>query len=655
MAWLDTVGADAGAETVSTFVDAPQETIVPPPLVSPSTGGARALANLDALGNPHELRLGVTLGEGGMGVVRVAEQVALGRTVAVKSLKPGKRDPGAALDLLREAWITGTLEHPNVVPVHALELEDGAPSIVMKRIEGIVWSTLVGNADEVARRFGATDLLAWNLGILLAVLNALRFAHKLGIIHRDLKPGNVMIGDFGEVYLLDWGIAVSLHDDGSGRFPLAKLATHLAGTPAYMAPEMLGRSDVGPLSERTDVYLAGAVLHEIIAGQPPHRGASALAVVASVLASRTELPAQAPPELARICARAMHPEPEQRFESVDALRMALQRYLEHRGSEQLAARASERLVELRTALRATSAHAEALHDDIYRLFGACRYGFRDALSVWPDNEQATRGLVETVEAVAAYELEHGRAQAALSLLGELAEPSPLLERARAEAAKQAARVEQLERMERDHDTKIGSRTRTFLTLVFGVMFTLVPLVFAQVPSVHNMPHAMHVAAAGVFLALLSVAIYWARDSLMATSMNRRLGASILFLFGAQGLLAAGSWLAGRPPDELYTLNLFMYAVFSGMLAIALDLWLLPASVAYAIAFLLAAHDPRFTLYAGSFCNALITVLGLWRWRPATVRYSDEENVARGKRPRGQRGHGPRQAPPEQPTRRQGEM
>jgi len=186
---------------------------------------------------------------------------------------------------------------------------------------------------EVARRFGAADLLTWNLGILLHVLNALRFAHKLGILHRDLKPGNVMIGDFGEVYLLDWGIAVSLRDDGTGRFPLASAASTLAGTPAYLAPEMLGRAGGPPLSERTDVYLVGAVLHEIIAGHPPHRGNNSLAVITSVLASRPELPASAPPELARICTRAMHAEPEQRFESADALRLAFKHQPGDRGSE----------------------------------------------------------------------------------------------------------------------------------------------------------------------------------------------------------------------------------------------------------------------------------------------------------------------------------
>src|SRR6185503_14452978 len=140
---------------------------------------------------------GAVIGQGGMGVVREAEQVSLGRTVAVKTVKPDQRSPEAAQDLLREAWVTGSLEHPNVVPVHHLGLDDeGMPAIVLKRVEGVEWSKLIRDAEDVKRRYGAADLLVWNLSILMQVLNAIRFAHSRGILHRDLKPSNVMVGDF---------------------------------------------------------------------------------------------------------------------------------------------------------------------------------------------------------------------------------------------------------------------------------------------------------------------------------------------------------------------------------------------------------------------------------------------------------------------------
>jgi eukaryotic-like serine/threonine-protein kinase len=356
-------------------------------------------------------------------------------------------------------------------------------------------------------------------------------------------------------------------------------------------------------------------------------------VITSVLASRPELPAGAPPELARICARAMHADPEQRFESADALRLALQHYLEHRGSELLAKRATERLEELRAQLAAGAEQTADAHDDIYRLFGACRYGFRDALAVWPENEEASRGLVEAIEAVAAYELANGRAQAAVSLLGELATPSPLLADARAAAAKQARRVEELERMEREHDTKIGSRTRTFLTALFGVAFTTVPIIFGAVPRLQHLSYELHFVWAGVFLVLLLGAAWWARESLQATHLNRQLTRSMWYLFLVQAAVAFGAWKLGRPTEELFSWNVVLYATFAGMFAISVDLYLLPAAAAYLLTFLLFAGETTRILYASAACNALICALGVWRWRPASMKYTDEERIARGKQPR----------------------
>ncbi len=237
----------------------PRGTIVP---ATPSLGttGQRALAAVgevhgltsDPLSPSARLVFGATLGQGGMGVVRSGKQTALDRDVAIKTLRPDHRSGGEALKLLQEGWVTGTLEHPNIVPVHDLGLDgDGAPVIVLKRIDGIDWSRLMRDGGEVERRFGAHDLLEWNLRVLLQVARAIEFAHSRALVHRDLKPENVMVGEFGEVYVLDWGIAVSLRPDET-RLPRAEAAVGIAGTPADMAPEMLGGE--AP-STRTDIYL----------------------------------------------------------------------------------------------------------------------------------------------------------------------------------------------------------------------------------------------------------------------------------------------------------------------------------------------------------------------------------------------------------------
>jgi CHASE3 domain sensor protein len=116
------------------------------------------------------------------------------------------------------------------------------------------------DAAAVKKLFGADDLLTWNLDVLQQVCNGIHFAHSRGIVHRDLKPENVMLGHFGEVYVMDWGLAVALEDEGSGMLPLGSTARELAGTPNYLAAEMLGGGET-LISPRTDVYLLGGILY----------------------------------------------------------------------------------------------------------------------------------------------------------------------------------------------------------------------------------------------------------------------------------------------------------------------------------------------------------------------------------------------------------
>jgi len=606
-------------------------TIVPDAAVS--TGGRRALALLTELTghspvSSGQLRPGATLGEGGMGVVRLAEQVALGRTVAVKSLKPGRRDQVATLDLLREAWVTGSVEHPNVVPVHYIGLDDdGSPLIVLKRIEGVEWCELVTDPDLVEARFGSTDLLAWNLGILDQVLNAVRFAHSRGIVHRDLKPSNVMIGAFGEVYLLDWGIAVSLHDDGSGRLPLASDTTDLAGTPCYMAPEMLGR-DGDVISERTDVYLAGAVLYELMTGYPPHDGDSAAEVVASVASSRPRIPPGVPGELAHICTRAMAPRPADRYPSIEALQQALHSYLQHRGSAHLATIAGQRLAELRDHLAAPAEDRGDHRQAVYRLFGACRFGFNEALEAWPDNRVASDGLIEATVAVAEYELADNDPRAALTLLGELAPPpAELLERARAAAAAQAERQAALERLQRLHDPTIGTRTRAFAVGVLGTVFTIAPLLGALTGGHVIDTHARAMVASASLLTLVGLVGLWARESMMKTLVNRRVFLTTMWTFVAQVALAGGAWHLGLPIPQVRVLMLFLWFAVAGMTTIAIDRRLAPAAVGYGAGFGLAVGWPEHTLYFMAAGNGLLTVTAVWYWRPGRRRWAPEERAA----------------------------
>ncbi len=620
-------------ETLATAHDNLRSTIIP--AASHSTAGQRAMEILEALSSGSELETGEVIGQGGMGVIRAATQLALGRGVAVKTLKPGRADRSAALDLLREAWVTGSIEHPNVVPVHYLQIDpEGIPVIVMKRIIGVEWSALLGDAAEVDRRFGASDLLAWNLGILMSVLNALRYAHSRGIVHRDVKPSNVMIGDFGEVYLLDWGIAVSLRDDGSGRLPLAVNATVLAGTPHYMAPEMLGQRDSPPITERTDVYLAGSVLFELIAGHPPHLGTTATAVFSNVLLSTPPMPASAPPELARICLRAMDSDPAERFESVEGLRLAVQAYLGHRGSSDLAARAAVRVDELLATLAAAPASSADAEFDrreaIYRLFDACRFGFYEALSVWPDNEDANIGLVRAVTAVADYELRTDNPKAAVTLLGELpSPPAELLASARAHVASQARHHAELEQLRRQQDPSIGRRTRTNLSVLFGITFTALPLVNqARSAGLSNDSHGRDAMLAAVMFAVVCGVLFWARNSLLATHVNRRLAGSAIFVIVGQMVLSFGAWSLDVSILHTQVFVIFYWGTVMSLLAIHLDRWLAPSAAFYFACFLLAAQRPDLRFYAMAAGNLGFAVNAFCRWAPATLRETAEERDVR---------------------------
>jgi serine/threonine-protein kinase len=635
-AWLETVAAGSG----DTIQQSPGSTIVPG-LHAPDTAGRRALAVIQQLSRSGptasaQLTTGETIGEGGMGVVRLGEQVALGRTVAIKTLKPDRRDDATTLDLLREAWVTGSLEHPNVVPVYSIGLaEDGSPLIVLKRIEGVDWAELMHDPEQVRAVHGEDDLLAWNLGILMQVLNALRFAHSRGIIHRDLKPENVMIGEFGEVYLVDWGIAVSLRDDPSGRMPLASDATEMAGTPCYMAPEMLGEGRGLTLSERTDVYLAGAVLYEIMTGRPPHLGDSALEVLTSVATSQPELPDDAPPELARICRRAMAPEPSGRFASAGALHHALQQYLQHRGSEQLAARAAAGLEPLARAIAADTDDPAGKREEVYRLYGACRFGFHEALSSWRDNPEARAGLARATCAVAELELAEGDPRHAVRLLAELDDPpAELVDRTRAAAAEADRRAEELDELARKHDWTTGTRTRSFMAGLLGLGFTGFPLAVAVTGQAFPLDsHRAHIAwALGCLLFIVGLG-YWARESMTKTVINQRVFLSICFLFLAQAILWIGLAAADIPVAHGQPVMMFGWMSVAAMFAINVDRRLAPTAAGYVVAFLVAARWPHQQYYAMAAANFVFLVNAVWVWRPKTIRMTAEERAALGRPPR----------------------
>ena len=265
----DATPADTGEVLASRIPDADlldQSATVAGLTLRPNTTGGQGIPVLN-----QGFLTGETIGQGAMADILEADQKTLWRTVAIKTLKPEKRGPNDQKTFLAEAVATANLEHPNIVPVHDLVRDgDGHLQLVMKRVVGRTWKALLHpetDEDEAA----ADELeLDDHLDMLLKVCDAVAYAHSRGILHRDIKPENVMIGDFGEVLLMDWGCAVTYGDYRiTAMAHLTELET-ISGTPNYIAPEMARGDDdrTGPWS---DVYLLGGILYEILTGESPLR------------------------------------------------------------------------------------------------------------------------------------------------------------------------------------------------------------------------------------------------------------------------------------------------------------------------------------------------------------------------------------------------
>ncbi|MEM9068465.1 MAG: protein kinase [Myxococcota bacterium] len=567
-----------------------------------------ASAALDLLGTADRYAMESTLGEGGMGIVHLAAQRTLGRDVAIKTLKPEHQSEHAMMRLLQEAWVTGTLEHPNVVPVYDIDRDaQGFPRIVLKKIEGQEWASLMGDAAAVRSKFRANDLLEWNLQIVLDVCQALRFAHSRGFVHRDLKPENVMVGSFGEVYVLDWGIAVAMNDDGTGRFPLARDATEMAGTPCYMAPEQLGGEE-SRIAPTTDVYLVGAMLFEMLTGQVPHPGTDLNAIVASILSSPPRLPTDVPEELARIVKRAMAADPDARFETVEQLHLALEGFLRHRGSRQLATQARERGRELVAAMEAGD------EDAIEALYAECTFGYRAALRAWRENEDARAQLRQVTLLRVEHELERGELGVVERLLKTMdAPPASLRERVSALREKQRAEGEAVRRLQEDVSQEIGRRTRTLLGFVVTAIWTLSPLGGLVQPfSLTRLALGMTV----IFSIILGLAI-WARDSMMRTRLNRQLGGAVIAALATQLLVLYASWMLEIDMHRTEVLVVLVWTMSAAFTTIILPgVW--PAIVGFGATLVVVSLFPDWRYPAMSLGNAVLMVTILWQNRAISL-------------------------------------
>ena len=337
-----------------------------------------------------EYELLKVLGEGGMGVVYDARQTSIDRNVAVKMLKAKSADnPKQRAKFLAEAVVTGELDHPNIVPIYDVgSNSEGALFYSMKKVQGTPWLKIIKQKS-----------IPENLEILMKIADAVGFAHARGVVHRDLKPENVMLGEFGEVLVMDWGLAQPSKAFRKSR-SIVETNT-MGGTPAYMAPEMTtGPIDrIGPAS---DVYLLGAMLFEILTGSPPHVAKNAMKCL--MAAARNEItPTDKKGELVDIAMRAMQTNPEDRYQDVKSFQAAIRDYRSHSESVLLSTHASDDL-------------KKAREKQDYESFSRAIFGFQQAIELWDGNKGAITGLADAKLSYAQSAFQKGDLDLSLSLV-----------------------------------------------------------------------------------------------------------------------------------------------------------------------------------------------------------------------------------------------
>ncbi|NQV29154.1 MAG: protein kinase, partial [Rhodopirellula sp.] len=316
-----------------------------------------------------EYEIGAKLGEGGMGAVYRARQGSVDRGVALKMVKKNQGPADAQDKFLAEAVVTGALEHPNIVPIYDLGVNtDGELFYAMKEVQGHAWTDSIDKVE-----------LDENLEVIVKVADAIAYSHEKGVVHRDLKPDNIMIGQFGEVVVMDWGLALPTDKFEKPGLPVT---LGLAGTPSYMAPEMADLS-LAPIGPAADIYLLGALLFRAVTKKAPHSGKHAYAALQAAAVNTIHWPGDDEEghdlELLDIARKAMATLPEDRYETASDFKKALRDYRSHSESRRLTESAID---ELRNAEDSSS----------YRSFERTVASLEEAIKLWAENVRASEIL-----------------------------------------------------------------------------------------------------------------------------------------------------------------------------------------------------------------------------------------------------------------------
>jgi serine/threonine protein kinase len=287
----------------------------------------------ESIPTPAHLRVFRELGRGGMGCIHPAIDRNLLRSVALKRLDQElARVPMYKEGFIAEAQITGQLEHPNIVPVHELGISpQGVPYFTMKLVQGITFGAWL---RDPAHQLGSAERLREGLQIFLKVCDAVAYAHHRGVIHRDLKPENIMLADFGQVYVVDWGIARLTKARPASGARAHMEARGPIGTLFYAAPEQ-ARGNPEKMDERSDVFGLGAILYQLISGKTPYGEATSTEDLLSRAVAGKIVPIDVATagigvskRIRSIVQKAVTANPVERFQSVSELQEAVRTFLQ---------------------------------------------------------------------------------------------------------------------------------------------------------------------------------------------------------------------------------------------------------------------------------------------------------------------------------------
>ncbi|MEM9865292.1 MAG: serine/threonine-protein kinase [Myxococcota bacterium] len=531
--------------------------------------------------------------DGGMSTVLRGKQLSLRRNVAVKT----SQSDAECARLLSEAYVIGALEHPNIVPIHDLLMDpQGRPQLVLKHVEGRSWLDILDSGEAVAE-FGS-DPVERALRIGIEVSLALSYAHERGVVHRDIKPANIMVGNFGEVYLLDWGLAAAFaYDPRTAELPRLP-ERELVGTPAYMAPEQYrgNREEIGPW---TDVYLLAGTLLHALTGQPPWvRNAQGER-------ERTQLPATTSPGLVELFAKAMATRPVERFQSAEAFRKALESYRQQRGSRALSLKARQ------TAEAATAASRVGNEEAAERAATEAEVLFRAALAEWPDNPVAKRDRQAFMQWRVEHTLARGETPVAARLVAAWAE-APKALRTRVEQSVEESRRDSIRvsRMKTDNDVAFGAKTRIQLIMILGPPWILTWALLAYLQSI---PITMGATLITLVIHLFLVAVR--RETLLANRINATLVGVVGCALVATCLLLWAVHLHDETMLSAAPMLMLIYGMTAAFIGLTVEPVALALAVLWAVLMVVALMVPvhgLWILVGGTLISTASALIANWR-------------------------------------------